>query len=66
MNFQNLFSGSNSLSLTKSSKSTLNSGYWNLSTSEYETENSTKCNTSTRDRGRDIVNEQSNIQKKWG
>ena len=36
-------------------------GYRNLSTSEYKIENSAKCNTSTRNRDHDIVNEQSSI-----
>ena len=57
MNYQNLFSDSSSLLLTKSSNFTLDvaAHIWNLSSSEYETENPTKCNTSTRSCDRDTL-----------
>ena len=57
MNCQNLFSDFNSLPLVKSWNFTLDTAarFWNLSTSEYETENPTESNTSTRSCDRDTL-----------
>ena len=68
INCQNLFSDSSSLSLTKSSNFILDRAAHlsNLSTSKYETENPTECNTSARSRDRDTLITNSSIAIRSG